>query len=228
MVIAFDADDTLWQNETLYARSQDVLRDVLAPYASSQQVTEALFATEMRNLPAFGYGIKSFVLSMIETAVSLSNGRIPANDIGRILAAAKAMTAADVELLPHVADTVPVLAAAHTLMIITKGDLLDQERKVARSGLRDYFTHVEVVSQKTTAVYANLLARHGLVPAQFVMVGNSLRSDILPVVEMGGTAVYIPYVNTWAHENNIGTAPLNGYHELAHMGELPDLLNQLL
>lgn len=226
-VIAFDADDTLWQNETLYAQAQEVLKRVLAPYAEADQVMQELYETEMRNLPAYGYGIKSFALSMIETAVFLSNGQLPANDINHILKETKEMTAAAVALLPHVADTVAALAADYTLLIITKGDLLDQERKVTRSGLGDYFDHVEIVSQKTPDVYAKLLVRHHISPTQFVMVGNSLRSDILPVVAVGGTAVYIPHDLTWAHENHVDSTQPATYYEVPHMGELPALLRRL-
>lgn len=226
-VIAFDADDTLWHNERLYARAQERLRALLAPYADGATVDQALYATEMRNLPAYGYGVKSFALSMIETAVTLSNGRVAAADIQAILHAAREIIDADVELLPGVAAALDALAPRYTLMVITKGDLLDQERKLHKSGLATHFHAVEVVSHKTPEVYRRLLARHAVDPARFVMVGNSLRSDVLPAAAVGGTAVYVPHDLTWAHEQEVDPRPAGGYHEIPHMGALPALLTQL-
>jgi putative hydrolase of the HAD superfamily len=226
-VIAFDADDTLWHNERLYARAQATLRALLAPYVDGTAVDQALYATEMRNLPAYGYGIKSFALSMIETAVTLSNGRVNAAEVRSILAAVRAMIDAEVELLPGVAAALAELAPRYRLMVITKGDLLDQERKLAKSGLAAYFHAVEVVSRKTADVYRGLLERYAVDPARFVMVGNSLRSDVLPAAAVGGTAVYVPHDLTWAHEQEVDPLPAGGYHEIPHIGALPALLTQL-
>lgn len=226
-MIAFDADDTLWHNERLYVAAQATFRDLLAHYHSPEWIDERLFQTEMRNLQHFGYGIKAFALSMIETAVELTEGRISGRDIQVMIDAARTMLTADVELLDGVPATLDVLAGSYELMVITKGDLRDQEVKIERSGLARYFRHVEIVSDKHRANYETLLERHAIAPDQFLMVGNSLRSDILPVLELGAHAVYIPYHLTWAHE--AGTAPEAhpGYYELAHMGELPDLLARL-
>ena len=226
-VIAFDADDTLWHNERLYARAQERLRALLAPYADGTAVDQALYATEMRNLPAYGYGIKSFALSMIETAVTLSDGRVAAAEVRSILGAVRAMIDAEVELLPGVAAALAELAPRYRLMVITKGDLLDQERKLAKSGLASYFDAVEVVSHKTADTYRGLLARYAIDPARFVMVGNSLRSDVLPVAAVGGTAVHVPHDLTWAHEQDVDLQQPGGYHEISHMGALPALLAQL-
>ena len=227
-VIAFDADDTLWHNERLYAEAQARLRQLLSPYSEPDVVDEALYEIEMRNLEPYGYGIKAFALSMIETAVTLSNGRISANQFLTIINTAKEMIAAKVELLPGVAETLAELRPRYDLMLITKGDLLDQERKVARSGLGDNFTYVEVVADKNSEIYGRLLARHSIQPERFLMVGNSLRSDVLPIVALGGTAVHIPHHLTWAHENDVDPAlDANGYYQLTHMNDLLGLLADL-
>ncbi len=227
-IIAFDADDTLWHNEHLYADAQARLRQLLSPYHDPAWIDAQLYQTEMRNMQHFGYGIKAFALSMIETAVELTEGRISGSEIKTILDTAKAMMTADVELLEHVAETVAALAARYPLMIITKGDLLDQESKVARSGLAACFQHVEVVTDKNRASYTTLLQRHALAPERFLMVGNSLRSDILPVLELGASAVYVPYHLTWAHEV-VDPPPAGqpGFYKIAHLGELPGLLEKL-
>jgi putative hydrolase of the HAD superfamily len=176
-IIAFDADDTLWHNEGLFIAAQQKLKHLLAQYHSPEWVEERLFATEMRNLQHFGYGIKAFALSMIETAVELTEGRITGHEVQTIIDAAREMLTAEVELLPHAAETLALLAQHYPLMLITKGDLRDQEAKVARSGLADYFRYVEVVSDKRRETYATLLRRHNFAPERFLMVGNALRSD---------------------------------------------------
>lgn len=226
-VIAFDADDTLWENERNYRRTEQIFKELLAPYHQPDWIEERLFQTEMRNIQHFGYGIKSFGLSMIETAVELTEGRISGTEIQVILDAIKGMLTAEIELLPHVAAVIPVLARCAPLMLITKGDLLDQESKVRRSGLADYFTHVEIVSDKTEKHYAGLLKRHDIAPGRFLMVGNSLRSDILPVLALGGSAVYVPHPLTWAHENGAKPDGRPGFYELEHIGLLPELVKKL-
>jgi putative hydrolase of the HAD superfamily len=201
---------------------------MLAPYLDSDQVLKELFETEMVNLACFGYGIKSFALSMIETAIRVSGGQIGARDIQRIVELAKEMLQAPVQLLDHVEDVIPKLAASQPLMLITKGDLLDQEAKLARSGLAPYFEKVEVVTEKTLEVYRALLRGHGIEPQRFLMVGNSLRSDIFPVVRLGAHAVYIPHPLTWAHEV-VSVEPWHGdgYVELEHIGLLPEFVEEL-
>lgn len=227
-VIAFDADDTLWHNERLYANAQARFVDLLAHYHHPDWIHERLYQTEMANLQHFGYGIKAFALSMIETSIELTEGRISGQDVRMLIVLAKEMLAADVELLDHVAETVAELAQTYPLMVITKGDLLDQETKIARSGLGQHFRYVEVVSAKTSATYERLLMRHAIAPERFLMVGNSLRSDILPILELGGQAVYIPYQLTWIHESADLPAPGHpGYHQLDQMGLLPELLMQI-
>jgi len=227
-LIAFDADDTLWHNEPLYSEAEEKLVKLLADYADSDAVGQHLFATEMDNLEYYGYGIKSFTLSMIETAIKLSNGKIQGTKIEQIIWVARNMLTNQTQLLEHVEETVRNLSKSHPLMIITKGDLLDQEVKLARANIGDYFQHVEIVSHKNHDTYADLLSRHKIEPHRFLMVGNSLKSDVLPVVDLGGQGVYIPYHVTWAHEV-VEHHPddHNGYHELEHIGQLPDLIERL-
>jgi putative hydrolase of the HAD superfamily len=227
-LIAFDADDTLWHTEHLYSDAQERFGQLLAPYGVTDAIEQKLFATESANLRFFGFGIKSFALSMIETAIALTGGKISGHDIQRVIDLAKSMLSADVQLLEHAEETVTRLAQDFPLMIITKGDLLDQESKIERSGLGKHFKHVEIVSDKTPASYATLLARHNLRPARFLMVGNSLRSDVLPVLAIGGQAVHIPYRLTWAHER-VSPEELNGakYAELENLGQLPELVASL-
>jgi putative hydrolase of the HAD superfamily len=221
-IIAFDADDTLWHTESLYAEVEKKFVQLLAPYADSDAAMAVLNAAEVHNIPYFGYGIKSFTLSMIEAAIELSGGQIPANQLKEVLELSKMMVAAPVQLLDHAKATVAQLAQTHTLMLITKGDLLDQESKIERSGLARYFKYIEVVSDKTAASYAAVLSKYQVAPERFLMVGNSLRSDILPVVALGGAAVYIPYHITWTHEVVAPSPAEQGsYFELDHLGLLP-------
>jgi putative hydrolase of the HAD superfamily len=227
-LIALDADDTLWHNERLYVAAQARLADLLSTYHEREWVQSRLYETEIANLAHFGYGIKAFALSMIETAVTLTEGRISGRDIQSLVDLAKEMLQAPVELLEHVAETLPRLAQTYPLMIITKGDLLDQERKFLRSGLEPYLNLLEVVSEKDPATYEKLLRKHGVEAGRFLMVGNSLRSDIWPVLELGGSAVYIPYQTTWSHEMaEVPPATRDGFYQLKHFGQLPELLSKL-
>ncbi len=227
-VIAFDGDDTLWHTEYLYAEAQAKFKQLLAPYLPADGIEDKVYQTEMRNLQQFGYGIKGFVLSLIESAIELTEGRITGREIQTLLDIAKEMLDAEVRLLDHVADTLASLATSYTLMLITKGDLYDQEAKIARSGLVQHFKHVEIVSSKRPETYQLLLSKYRIPPSRFIMVGNSPRSDILPVLEIGGHAVYIPHAITWSHE--VADLPQEGhpgYFQLEHIGQLPDLLAKL-
>jgi putative hydrolase of the HAD superfamily len=227
-VIAFDADDTLWHTERLYVDAQARYKELLAHYQSPEWIQKRLDEAEKRNLPHFGYGIKAFALSLIETAVELTEGNISGRDIQTIIDIAKGMLAARVELLEHVAETVARVAETHALMLITKGDLLDQETKIIGSGLGSHFGHVEIVSDKNPESYASLLKRHAISAERFLMVGNSLRSDILPVLALGASAVYIPYPLTWTHESADPPPDRQpGYYQLEHIGMLPDLIKRL-
>lgn len=227
-IIGFDADDTLWHNENIFERGQDRYRRLLDRYHPAAEVDRALFATEMRNLRRYGYGIKGFMLSAIETAIELTGGVVSAREIREILAVGQDMLAHPVELLPGVAEVLPELARDYRLMLITKGDLRDQERKIAHSGLAAHFQILEILSEKDGPAYARILQRHGINPAEFVMIGNSLKSDILPVLELGGAGVHIPYRIIWQHEQ-VGTLPPANprFHRIAHLTELPDLLAKL-
>ena len=226
-LIAFDADDTLWHNEIKFAAAQANFRQMMADYHPGTVVEEALNQTERENIHHYGYGVKSYTLSLIETAIRLTDGQIPASVIQKILDGAKEMITEAVEPLEHVEDVLAQLAPAHPLMLLTKGDLFEQDAKIAKSGLASYFTHIEVVSEKNVQVYEALLAKYDIAPARFLMVGNSLRSDILPIVEIGGHAVHIPYHITWVHE--IATPSqehADGYEQLEHIGQLPALLER--
>lgn len=226
-VIAFDADDTLWHSESLYVMTQERYKQILAPYELNGDIDDWLYETEMRNLQTFGYGAKGFTLSMIETAIELTDGRVQGMDIQKIIDAVKEMMSEDIRLLEGVAETIPLLAKERTLMIITKGDLLDQESKIARSGLADYFRCIEIVSSKNKEVYQKLLDRHGIDVNSFLMVGNSMPSDILPILDLGAPAVHIPYEYTWTHEQVELAADPAGLYRLENIGRLPQLLEQL-
>lgn len=227
-VIAFDADDTLWHNEVFYSAAQKRLGEILSAYRGDDGVQDELYQTEVGNLPLYGYGLKSFTLSMIETAIRLSEGRIDGHDVQKIVDLAKEMRRAPIQLLDHVAEVIPALAGSYPLMLITKGDLFDQESKIARSGLAGHFTYTEIVSEKAPDVYRSLWAKHQIDPRRVLMVGNSLRSDVLPVVSLGARAVHIPYHITWAHEAvPAGDNGTGDYYELEHIGLLPQLVEQL-
>jgi putative hydrolase of the HAD superfamily len=228
LVIGFDADDTLWHNESLFALTQAKFRELLAPYGDAEWIDKQLYATESRNLAHFGYGIKGFTLSMIETAIELTAGRIGGSDIAQIIDWSRTMLASPVELLPGVEKVVETLAQEHPLLLITKGDLFDQESKLARSGLGPNFRHIEIVRDKDASVYASILAKHNIPPSEFLMVGNSIRSDILPVLDIGGKAAHIPYAITWQHEvASLPEAGVDGYFHLESMDALPALVARL-
>ena len=224
-LLALDADDTLWHNEPIYQNTQKRFRDLLFEYHDPAWVEARLNETEIRNLTHFGYGVKGFVLSMIETAIELSEGRVSAHEIQNIIDMGREMLVEPIELLPGVGDAVKRLGESHSLMLITKGDLLDQESKLARSGLGEHFHAIEIVSEKDPATYTDILARREVSPAEFMMVGNSIRSDILPVIEIGGQAVHIPYATTWVHER-VDPETLNEvpFHRLERLEHLPDWL----
>jgi putative hydrolase of the HAD superfamily len=227
-LIAFDADDTLWVFEPFYRKAEERLTELLSPYVDERLLRRSLYERELGNLPVFGYGAKGFTLSMIETAIELSGNRIRGEEIQRIVDLGRSLMQKPISLLPGARETVEAMSSSRELMIITKGDLVDQERKLARSGLTHAFRHVEIVSDKNEATYLRILEKHGVDPSRFLMVGNSLRSDILPVVRLGGSAVHIPAEITWDHENQVPEAEKgNGYFELENIAELPALLAQL-
>lgn len=224
-VIAFDADDTLWHNERMFQATEVQFAELLSGYHPTEWVRERLFATEMKNLGHFGYGIKGFILSMIETALDLTESRIGGAEVRRIVEWGHEMLQHPVQLLDGVRETIEALNGRYRLMLLTKGDLFDQESKLARSGLGEFFDAVEIVSTKNATTYRTILTRHAIAPERFVMVGNSLRSDVLPALEAGALAVHIPYETTWAHEHlDAETLAGKEFGVLERIAELPDWL----
>jgi putative hydrolase of the HAD superfamily len=228
LVLGFDADDTLWHNETIFEQVHERYRALLATYHDAATVDRTLFATEMRNLELYGYGVKGFTLSAIETAIDLTRGKISATEVQQLITLGQEMLAHPVELLEGAADTLAALSAHHRLILITKGDLRDQERKLAKSGLAAHFERVEIVSEKNEVTYAAILRRHAIVPAGFLMIGNSLKSDILPVLSLGGAGAYVPYHLTWAAErvDEVPTAA-GRFFRLKTLRDLPDVIARL-
>jgi putative hydrolase of the HAD superfamily len=228
LVIGFDADDTLWHNESIFEKTHERYRTLLAQYHDAATVNRTLFAMEMRNLELYGYGVKGFTLSAIETAIQLTGGKIHADEIQQLIELGRAMLAHPVELLEGVVDTLAALAPQHPLLLITKGDLLDQERKLAKSGLAAHFRHVEVVSEKNESTYAEIFRRHAITPERFLMVGNSLKSDILPVLALGGAGAHVPYHIIWAAEHVEESPQAAGrFFRLKTMRELTGVIARL-
>ncbi len=222
--VCFDADDTLWKNEEFYRAAEQRFYSLLSSKLTEEQAADALFHTEMANLRAFGYGAKSFTLSMIETALNTLEGEAAAQAAREILQIGKELILRPVELLPGVKETLEKLSGKYHLSVVTKGDLLDQERKIKNSGLLPLFDNVEILSDKNPAVYADLFTRLGARPDEVLMVGNSLKSDVFPALEAGAQAAYVPCPFTWRHEareepENPPYLPISG---------LPDLLDVLL
>jgi putative hydrolase of the HAD superfamily len=220
-VLAFDADDTLWHSESLFAVTEERVADLLAPYVDPDTLERELLAVERRNLAVYGYGVKGFTLSLVETALAVTGGRISTDEVATILSWGKELLSHPVDLLDGVEETLHDLAARHRLALITKGDLFHQESKIAESGLGELFEHVAVVAEKDEVTYARFARQLGVEPGRLLVVGNSLRSDVLPVLAIGGRAVHIPYHVTWAHE--VAAAPPDGagYLELGSIRELP-------
>lgn len=225
--IGFDADDTLWQNEAFFRLTQARFVELLADHAEADHLEDRLLEAERRNLGHYGYGIKGFVLSMIETAIEVTEGRIPASVLAELIAAGRDMLAHPIELLPHAREAVDLLAQSHRVLVITKGDLLDQERKLAQSGLGDLFHGVEIVSEKTPQSYGRIFARHGSGVEQGLMVGNSLKSDVLPVLAAGGWGVHVPHGLTWALERADPPTGHARFFSLPDLSGLPDLVHSL-
>jgi len=227
-MIAFDADDTLWQTELYYQNAIKTLKRMLAKWEKAATIEEIIDRIEINNLPLYGYGIKAFILSLIEAAIEISSGQISGAAITKILLIGKSMVQADVALKPGVGKTLEVLSESHRMMVITKGDLLDQTDKVKRSGLQRFFSFIEVVNDKTTSAYRLIFDKYHLNPENFLMVGNSLRSDVLPILDIGASAVYIPSESIWAHEMVSGfELPQKGFFELENIGQLPDLISTM-
>ena len=229
--IGFDADDTLWHNERFFQLTQAHFAEVMAPHmpqgAAGDHLTERLIAAERRNVTHYGFGVKGFTLSMIETAIEVSEGRVPASVLAEILAAGREMLTHPVDLLPQARATIEALSGQYRVMLVTKGDLIDQERKLAQSGLGDLFDAVEIVSDKKPEIYAQVFARHGNGAARGLMAGNSLKSDVIPMIEAGGWGVHIPHDLTWALEHAPAPDTHPRFAQLPDLGALPDLIAKI-
>ena len=227
-VVAFDGDDTLWHNETIFSMTQERFESLLEPYVEGPVLHERMLETERRNVAIFGYGIKGFTLSMIETAIEITEGRVRTDELRALLDFGKEMLAHPVELLDGARSAIEAASEHARVVLITKGDLFDQESKLARSGLGELFDAIEIVSEKDESRYRRVLARHDVAPEAFVMVGNSVRSDIIPVARLGGHAVHVPYHVTWAlEEADPSGLPASSWTRIDHLDELPRVLQSL-
>jgi putative hydrolase of the HAD superfamily len=225
--IGFDADDTLWHNENIFEKVHERYFELLSRHHDASTVEKALFATEMRNLARYGYGIKGFMLSSIETAIELTEGKISTAELREVITLGKAMLDHPVELLDGAEEVLGAVSKDYSLLLITKGDLRDQERKLAKSGISGRFRAIEIVSEKDKLTYERILERHGIAPADFLMVGNSVKSDILPVIELGGAGVHVPYRITWGHEQAEAPAEEGGrFFRAASLRELPGIISR--
>ena len=225
--IGFDADDTLWQNEQFFRLTEERFRALLADHADAEIVSGRLLEAERRNLALYGFGIKGFTLSMIETAVEVTDGRVSNAAIREILEAGREMLRHPVETLPHARETLEALAGRYRLVLITKGDLFDQERKLAASGLGELFNAVEIVSDKNAGTYQRIFARHGDGPERAMMIGNSVKSDIVPAIEAGSWGVHVPYEITWAMEHAEAPVAHPRFRRMQHLGELTQVIERI-
>ncbi len=225
--IAFDADDTLWHNERFFQLTQAHFAQLLADHADRDHLMERLLAAEKRNIQHYGYGIKGFVLSMIETAIEVTEDRVPASVIRQLIDAGQEMLAHPIELLPHAREAVEGVAETHRVILITKGDLIDQERKLAQSGLGDLFDGVEIVSEKTAETYRTIFEQHGDGPLSAMMVGNSMRSDVVAPIAAGCWGVHVPHGLVWEVEHAETPSHHPRFRELSDLGELSDLVRAL-
>lgn len=199
-LIAFDADDTLWVNEPNYVDVKEKMYELLSHYIDQPTLEKRFYEAQIKNLHHFGYGAKSFILAMIETAIELTNGAISSAEIQQIIDAGRQLIDFPIELLDGIPEVLETLSGQFDLMLLSKGDLFDQESEIARSGLVHHFKHIEIVSEKNEQSYRKILQKHGVDPADFLMIGNSLKSDVLPVIQIGGRAIHIPSAVTWSHE----------------------------
>ncbi|MFS4448046.1 HAD family hydrolase [Maribacter sp. 2307UL18-2] len=223
-VIGFDADDTLWVNETYFRETEERFADLLEGYETRNKIDQELFKMEMKNLELYGYGIKGFMLSMVESALELSNNTVSQATLKEILTLGKKMIQHPVELLEGVVEVLEKLNGKYRLIVMTKGDLLDQERKIERSGLSKYFHHIEVLSDKKENNYINLLENLEVDVREFLMIGNSLKSDVLPILNIGAQAVHVPFHTTWQHEQ---VKEQEGEFNYLKINNLSDILNYL-
>jgi putative hydrolase of the HAD superfamily len=225
--IGFDADDTLWQNEQFYRLTEEHFATLLGDYAEGGHVSERLLEAEKRNLEHYGFGIKGFTLSMIETAIEITDGRVPAKTIAEILDIGRDLLRHPVETLPHVEETLRALNGEYLLVLITKGDLFDQERKLAQSGLGELFDAIEIVSDKSATTYRRIFSKVADGPDRAMMVGNSLKSDIVPAIAAGSYGVFVPHELTWVVEHVEPPTDAPRFRQIEHLGELRDVLAEI-
>jgi putative hydrolase of the HAD superfamily len=225
--IGFDADDTLWQNEQYYRLTEEHFQSLLGEFAAGADISARLLEAEKRNLEHYGFGIKGFTLSMIETAIEVTDGQVPGEIISRILDIGRDLLRHPVECMPHVEETLQALNGHYLLVLITKGDLFDQERKLAQSGLGDYFDAIEIVSDKNATTYRRIFQKVADGPERAMMVGNSLKSDIVPAIAAGAYGVFIPHVLTWVLEHVEAPTDAPRFRQIEHLGELSSVLAQI-
>ncbi|WP_170414702.1 HAD family hydrolase [Ruegeria atlantica] len=225
--VGFDADDTLWHNERFFQLTQAHFAELLSDHAERDHLMDRLLAAEKRNIRQYGYGIKGFTLSMIETAIEVTEDRVPASVIRQLVEAGQEMLTHPIELLPHAREAIEAVAETHRVILITKGDLIDQERKLAQSGLGELFDEVEIVSEKSAQTYRNIFSRHGEGPDSAMMVGNSMRSDVVAPIQAGCWGVYVPHGLVWEVEKAETPTDNPRYSELRDLGELADLVQHL-
>ena len=225
-LIAFDADDTLWHNLIHFNAAEKRFGEMFANYLLASEATTQLMKTESRNISLYGFGVKSFTLSMIETAINISNGAVDAATTAKLIAMGRDMLDHDVELLPHVEDTLKALHGEYKLLLITKGDLKHQERKVLASGLAHFFEGVDIVSDKTPETYRRIAQRHACIPKQMLMAGNSVKSDVLPMIEAGGIGVYVPFEVLWDHEHEEVPTSTERFYEVQDLRGVVDVVRK--
>ena len=225
--IGFDADDTLWQNEQFYALTRERYYELLKDHADPAKLVAELDQTERRMLKLYGFGAKGFILSMVDTAIAVTDGKIPAAVVAEIMEVGRGMLTHPVELLPHAREAVEALTGRYKLVLVTKGDLFHQESKVAGSGLAELFNGIEIVSDKSRATYERVFFRHGDGPERAMMIGNSLKSDVLPAIEAGSWGVFVPHDLTWIVEHADEPDGHPKFRKIAHLGELADVIDEV-
>jgi putative hydrolase of the HAD superfamily len=226
-LIAFDADDTLWHNLIHFDAAERKFGEMFSSYLPADEAMARVMATEWRNIPIYGFGVKSFTLSMIETAIEISGDDVDGATIKKLIEIGRNMLDHEIELLPHVEDTLKALHGSYKLLLITKGDLHHQERKVLASGLAHYFEAVEIVSDKTPASYSKICARYGAAPGRTMMVGNSVKSDVLPMIRAGGYGVYVPFEILWGHDHEEVPQGTERFYEVKDLSLIKELINRI-
>jgi putative hydrolase of the HAD superfamily len=223
-VIAFDADDTLWINEPFFTEGEEQFHQLMERYMTRDAAHKVLYAIEIDNLSQYGYGIKGFMLSMIDAAIKISKGKLTSQEVDKIMQIGRDMLNKPVDLIDGVEEVLQSLSGKYRLVAATKGDLLDQERKFGKSGLSQYFEHIEILSEKTPEKYLKLIYQLRVAPEEFLMIGNSLKSDVLPVLEVGGYGIHIPFHTTWEHERVDGEIKHKRFKSYSKLSELLNLL----